>query len=141
MERVFERHAITALTAIRKRHDDCRRHSRLRQRSIISSPRVRHLRKVIVAFARWLARAMLRERRLIKKRRRFKQTTSLEQRISKFADELRAEANASPSGLQTDALLKRIRRAEGALRLNEMLSGSIPTDRIASRRRKAHLPR
>jgi hypothetical protein len=133
MERLFERHAVTALITIRKRHDDCRRHSRLRQRSIVSCPRDRCLCKLTSRRGR-VEPATLRERRLIKRRRRFKQTTSLEQRISQFADELRAEASASRSGSQTDPLLKRIRQAEAALHLNEMLTaGSIPTNRITSR--------
>lgn len=42
------------------------------------------------------------------KRRRFKQTTPLEERITAAADALREKASALPAGDERDALLRRL---------------------------------
>jgi hypothetical protein len=45
-------------------------------------------------------------------RRRFKQTQSLEERLSEEAKRLREEAKLLPPGAQREALLRRARQAE-----------------------------
>lgn len=53
------------------------------------------------------------------KRRRFKQDTPLEDRLTTFAQELRAKALHLPPGSEKDDLLRRARQAETALHLDE----------------------
>jgi hypothetical protein len=55
-------------------------------------------------------------------RRRFKQTQSLEERLSEEAKRLRAEAKSLPHGAVREALLRKARQAETASRINEWLS-------------------
>jgi len=53
------------------------------------------------------------------KRRRFKQTVPLKDRLRAFAEDLRQEASRLPAGPQKDAVLKRARRADTAVHLEE----------------------
>jgi hypothetical protein len=50
-------------------------------------------------------------------RRRFKQTVSLQERLSVFANELREKAANAASSVERDKLLKRARQADIALHL------------------------
>jgi hypothetical protein len=54
-----------------------------------------------------------------KKRRRFRQTTSLRERLSAFAQDIREEASELPPSRKRDDLLERARRAETAARIDE----------------------
>jgi hypothetical protein len=47
-------------------------------------------------------------------RRRFTQTTSLEERLAKEATQLRKQAQGTPPGIERDVLLRKARRAETA---------------------------
>jgi hypothetical protein len=51
-------------------------------------------------------------------RRRFKQTTSLKDRLTAFAEEARARAR-SVNGPERDELLKKARRADTAAHIND----------------------
>jgi hypothetical protein len=55
-------------------------------------------------------------------RRRFKQTKSLEERLSEESKRLREEAKSLPHGAAREALLRKARQAETASRINEWLS-------------------
>jgi hypothetical protein len=55
-------------------------------------------------------------------RRHFKQTKSLEERLSEEAKRLRAEAKLLPPGTERDALIRKARQAETASRMNEWLT-------------------
>lgn len=57
-------------------------------------------------------------------RRRFKQTTSLDQRLEEQAKRLRQEACGTPPGVERDRLIRRARQAEVAAHMNEWLSSS-----------------
>ena len=52
-------------------------------------------------------------------RRRFKQTTSLKDRLASFAEELKAKASRLRPGPEQDALLKRARQADTASHIDE----------------------
>jgi hypothetical protein len=52
-------------------------------------------------------------------RRRFKQTTSLKDRLASFADEVREKARQLRPGPEQDALLKKARQADTASHLDE----------------------
>jgi hypothetical protein len=54
-------------------------------------------------------------------RRRFKQTESLEQRLSEEATKLRKEAQGTPPGFQREQLIRRARQAETASHMSEWL--------------------
>jgi hypothetical protein len=54
-------------------------------------------------------------------RRRFKQTVSLEERLSEEAKRLREEAKLLPPGAVREALLRRARQAETGSRMSEWL--------------------
>jgi hypothetical protein len=56
------------------------------------------------------------------KRRRFKQTTSLKDRLTTWAQQLREEAERLPSGADRDALLKRASRADTASHLDDWIN-------------------
>ena len=56
-------------------------------------------------------------------RRRFKQTTTLQERIAEFEKTIRARADAVPEGKEREALLKRLRSADTASRLDRQLGG------------------
>ncbi|MCS3474136.1 hypothetical protein [Bradyrhizobium elkanii] len=55
------------------------------------------------------------------KRRRFKQTQSLEERLTDEAMRLRSKAKALPPSAQKEALLGRARQDEAAVHLTEWL--------------------
>jgi hypothetical protein len=60
----------------------------------------------------------------MQKRRRFKQTESLQDRLRIFADDVRARAAALPPGAERDALLKKARQADTASHLNEWVNST-----------------
>jgi hypothetical protein len=49
--------------------------------------------------------------------RRFKQTSSLDQRLEDYARKLRKEAQGTPPGIERDRLIRRARQAESAARM------------------------
>jgi hypothetical protein len=55
-------------------------------------------------------------------RRRFKQTQSLEERLSEEAKRLRAEAKLLPPGARRDEMIRKARQAETASHMNEWLT-------------------
>jgi hypothetical protein len=59
---------------------------------------------------------------MIKRRRRFKQTTSLQQRLLTFANYARREAESVPSGHRKQQMLRKARMAEAAAGLEEWIS-------------------
>jgi hypothetical protein len=61
----------------------------------------------------------------MKDRRRFKQETSLQDRIVAWAVGLRAQAGAMPLGPDRDELLKKVRQAEIALHLDDWVNSPI----------------
>jgi hypothetical protein len=64
-------------------------------------------------------------------RRRFTQTTSLEERLAKEATQLRKQAQGTPPGIDRDLLVRKARRAESASRMTEWLaSGSTDQDKF-----------
>jgi hypothetical protein len=61
---------------------------------------------------------------MTKKRNRIKQTTTLEERLSRFTIDLRQQAQTlDPGTEEAMTLRKRIRQGESALRLNASLTG------------------
>jgi hypothetical protein len=58
------------------------------------------------------------------KRRRFKQTVPLKERLLAFANDLRKEASEMPAGQDRDALLKRARLADTAAHLDEWMDSA-----------------
>ena len=58
----------------------------------------------------------------MQKRRRFKQTTSLEERLAEEAIRLRAKAKSLPPGPERDGLLRKARQDEAASHMSEWLS-------------------
>ena len=64
-------------------------------------------------------------------RRRFTQTTSLEERLAKEATQLRKQAQGTPPGVERDLLVRKARRAESASRMTGWLaSGSKDQDKF-----------
>jgi len=59
---------------------------------------------------------------MIKRRRRFKQTTTLQQRLTAFARETRERASGLSAGPERQDLLRRADRADNTARLDEYLS-------------------
>jgi hypothetical protein len=55
-------------------------------------------------------------------RRRFKQTQSLEERLSKEAKRLRAEARLLPPGAAREEMIRKARQAEIASHMNELFT-------------------
>ncbi len=55
-------------------------------------------------------------------RRRFKQTTPLDQRIEEHAKRLRKEAQGTPRGVERERLIRRARQAETASHMQEWLT-------------------
>jgi hypothetical protein len=53
------------------------------------------------------------------KRRRFKQTLSLQDRLATWAEEVREQAAKLPPGPERDALLKKLRQADTAAHLDD----------------------
>ena len=56
------------------------------------------------------------------KRRRFRQETSLEERLARHAQESRERAGQLPPGKEREFLLKRARQADAATRINEWVN-------------------
>jgi hypothetical protein len=75
---------------------------------------------------------------MIKSRNRFKQTTSLEERLSMFTTDLRQQAATLEAGTEEAiTVLKRISQGEAALRLNAFLQmAEDPSDRHPSREKQ-----
>ena len=59
----------------------------------------------------------------MQKRRRIKQTATLQERLAEFEKTLRDKADAAPAGKERDALLKRLRSADTASKLDQQLGG------------------
>jgi hypothetical protein len=55
------------------------------------------------------------------KRRRFKQTQTLEERLAREANRLREEARALPPGIEREALLEKARQADTGAHVSEWL--------------------
>jgi hypothetical protein len=55
-------------------------------------------------------------------RRRFKQVTTLQDRIVEWAREIRTQAATLPPGRDRDELLKKVRQAEAAMHLEDWAS-------------------
>ena len=55
-------------------------------------------------------------------RRRFTQTTSLEERLAEEAKRLRKQAQGTPPGIERERLVRRARQAETASRMTEWLA-------------------
>ena len=55
-------------------------------------------------------------------RRRFTQTTSLEERLAKEATQLRKQAQGTPPGVERDLLVRKARRAETVSHMTEWLA-------------------
>jgi hypothetical protein len=55
-------------------------------------------------------------------RRRFKQVTSLKDRLIQEAENLRRQAQESPPGIRRDELLRKARQAETAARVDDWLA-------------------
>ena len=58
----------------------------------------------------------------MQKRRRFKQTTSLEERLTEQARLLRAKARLLPPGPEREVLLRKARQDEAASHMSEWLN-------------------
>jgi len=58
----------------------------------------------------------------MQRRRRFKQTLSLEQRLSEEAKRLRTAANLLPPGAARDEMIRKARQAEIGSRMNAWLT-------------------
>jgi hypothetical protein len=58
----------------------------------------------------------------MKKRRRFKQSTTLEQRLADEAARLRKEAQGTPLGIERERLIRRCRQAEVAAHMAEWIN-------------------
>jgi hypothetical protein len=56
---------------------------------------------------------------MVKRRRRFKQTESLRDRLASFANDAREIARLLPPGPSRDEMLLKVRRAETAAQLDE----------------------
>ncbi|WP_028138837.1 hypothetical protein [Bradyrhizobium japonicum] len=65
-------------------------------------------------------------------RRRFRQVTTLEERLLQEAERVKAQADALTHGIEKERLLKRARQAETAARLNAWLTspGLRPSDKL-----------
>jgi hypothetical protein len=57
----------------------------------------------------------------MQQRRRFKQTVSLDQRLTDEAERLRKQARGTPHGVQRERLVRRARQAETAAQISEWL--------------------
>jgi hypothetical protein len=60
----------------------------------------------------------------MQKRRRFKHTTSLQDRIAEWAASIRKEAASMPPGPDRDALIKKLQQAERAMHLEAWANSS-----------------
>jgi hypothetical protein len=61
---------------------------------------------------------------MVKKRNRFKQTTSLAERLTDQAGRLRERARDLPPGAEQTSLWRKVRQAETAMRIDAWLSSS-----------------
>jgi hypothetical protein len=76
----------------------------------------------------------------VKRRRRFKQVQTLEERLAEFAEESRAKAKSLPPGGAREEALRKARQAEAGLQMNalvtragsEFLTESLPSQRAGS---------
>ena len=64
---------------------------------------------------------------MIRTRRRFKQTTSLQDRLAAFAQEVRDKAASLPPGNEKQELLTKARQADTASHLNHLINSEGPT--------------
>jgi hypothetical protein len=53
------------------------------------------------------------------KRRRFKQSTSFQERLAEWAKQVRDQADQLPPGIERDKLLKKVRQADAAAHLDD----------------------
>ncbi len=60
----------------------------------------------------------------MKKRRRFKQTTTLKERLAAFAEDVREQASTMPPGPEREDLLKRASRADTAAHIDDWVNSS-----------------
>lgn len=58
---------------------------------------------------------------MVKKRNRFKQTTSLEERLTKFSKTLHDRIRTLPAGSEQAEVSRKIRQTDAALRINAVL--------------------
>ena len=58
----------------------------------------------------------------MQRRRRFKQTVSLQDRLASFSKEARSRANTLPPGPERDGLLKKARQADTASHLDDWVN-------------------
>jgi hypothetical protein len=58
----------------------------------------------------------------VKHRRRFKQVQTLEERLAKFSEQLRAQAKDLPAGAGREDALRKARQAEAALQMNALVT-------------------
>ncbi|MHC2252820.1 hypothetical protein [Bradyrhizobium embrapense] len=58
----------------------------------------------------------------MKKRRRFRQAETLQERLRKFAAQSREQAKQMPAGAEREQLVKKARQAETAAHLDEWMS-------------------
>lgn len=56
------------------------------------------------------------------KRNRFKQTDSLQDRLTKFAEDMKKQAEAMPAGKEREEFLKRARSADTAAHISDWAS-------------------
>jgi hypothetical protein len=57
-------------------------------------------------------------------RRRFAQTTTLDERLAQRAEQLRQQAKALPHGPERDELIRKARQADTAAHMDEWLSSA-----------------
>ena len=78
-----------------------------------------------------------------KTRRRFKQTTSLAERLNAQVIELRDRASSLPPGTEQTELWRKVRQTETALRIDQWLSstGSPAPTEVATALGKSHSKR
>jgi hypothetical protein len=71
---------------------------------------------------------------MIKRRRRFKQTTTLAQRLTAEAGRLREQAKDVPAGAEQAQLWRKVRQAETALSIDAWLAspGNLPPGNVAT---------
>jgi hypothetical protein len=71
---------------------------------------------------------------MIKRRRRFRQTTTLAERLTQEASRLRERASSLAAGPEQTQALQKVRQAETALRIDAWLAtpGALPPDNAMS---------
>ena len=80
---------------------------------------ISNARLTLCALVHWIGDM---EQRMPQQRSRFKQTTSLDQRLTNEAERLRKEARGTPPGVERAKLIRRARLAETGSRMSEWLS-------------------